>query len=163
MTEETRKQLDTVIDTLQLERTTGKSRDELYKLVETAATEMDLAVCLADVINSLMLDIIDFSNKVKIPLIDEHERSYYKELRKLAEATRKWAMMATRDTRHSERDRDMAMESDWWYNLILMVEDRTGTDALKTKQLLHWISSMPSQMHLFDHIHTKDFERIIND
>lgn len=163
MTDETRKQLDTVIDTLQLERTTGKSRDELYKLVETAATEMDLAVCLADVINSLMLDIIDFSNKVKIPLIVERERSYYKELRKLAEATRKWAMMATRDTRHSERDRDMAMESDWWYNLILMVEDRTGTDTLKTKQLLHWISSMPSQMHLFDHIHTKDFERIINE
>ena len=163
MTDETRKQLDTVIDTLQLERTTGKIRDELYKLVETAATEMDLAVCLADVINSLMLDIIDFSNKVKIPLIDERERSYYKGLRKLAEATRKWAMMATRDTRHSERDRDMAMESDWWYNLILMVEDRTGTDTLKTKQLLHWISSMPSQMHLFDHIHTKDFERIIND
>lgn len=163
MTDETRKQLDTVIDTLQLERTTGKSRDELYKLVETAATEMDLAVCLADVINSLMLDIIDFSNKVKILLMDERERSYYKELRKLAEATRKWAMMATRDTRHSERDRDMAMESDWWYNLILMVEDRTGTDTLKTKQLLHWISSMPSQMHLFDHIHTKDFERIIND
>lgn len=163
MTDETRKQLDTVIGTLQLERTTGKSRDELYKLVETAATEMDLAVCLADVINSLMLDIIDFSNKVKIPLMDERERSYYKELRKLAEATRKWAMMATRDTRHSERDRDMVMESDWWYNLILMVEDRTGTDALKTKQLLHWISSMPSQMHLFDHIHTKDFERIIND
>ena len=163
MTDETRKQLDTVIDTLQLERTTGKIRDELYKLVETAATEMDLAVCLADVINSLMLDIIDFSNKAKIPLMDERDRSYYKELRKLAEATRKWAMMATRDTRHSERDRDMAMESDWWYNLILMVEDRTGTDTLKTKQLLHWISSMPSQMHLFDHIHTKDFERIIND
>ena len=161
MTEETRTQLDHVIDGLHLERTTGKSREELYKLVDTAATEMDLAVCLADVINSIMLDIIDISAKVKVPLMDDRERSYYKELRKLAEATRKWAHMATRDARHSERDGDLATESDWWYNLILMVEDRTGTDPLKTKQLLQWISTMPSQMHLFDNIHTKNFERLV--
>lgn len=162
MTDETRKQLDEVIDGLHLERATGKSREELYKLVQTAAIEMDLAVCLADVINSMMLDIIDLSNKVKVPLMDDRERSYYKELRKLAEATRKWAHRATRDTIHSERDGDLAIESDWWYNLILMVEDRTGADQLKTKQLLQWISTMPSQIHLFDHIRTKDFERLVD-
>lgn len=162
MTEETRKQLDTVIDTLHLEKTTGKSRNELYKLIETAATVMDLSVCLADVINSLMLDIIDISNKAKIPLMDDRERSYYKELKKLAEATRKWAHRITRDARHSDRDADFATESDWWYKLILMIEDRTGTDDLKTRQLLHWVSTMPSQLQLFEHIHTKDFERIID-
>lgn len=162
MNDETRKQLDEIIDGLHLERSTGKSRDELYKLIDTAATEMDLAVCLADVINSIMLDIIDFSAKAKIQLMNDCERSYFKELRKLAEATRKWAYRATRNARHSERDGDLARESDWWYNLILMVEDRTGTDPLKTKQLLHWISSMPSQMHLFDYIHTKDFERLVD-
>jgi hypothetical protein len=44
-----------------------------------------------------------------------------------------------------------------------MVEDRTGTDELKTRQLIRWISTMPSQMHLFDSIHTKDFLRLIEE
>ena len=54
-------------------------------------------------------------------------------------------------------------ESDWWYNLILLVEDRTGTDEMKTRQLIRWVSTMPSQMHLFDSINTKDFLRLTNE
>lgn len=159
MTEETRRQLDNIIDTLRLEQSTGLTRDEIYVYIEKAARLMDLSVCLADVINSLMIDVTDISAKVKVPLMDERSRNYFKELKKLANATRKWAYAVTRDARHSERDGDLATESDWWYNLILMVEDRTGTDQLKTKQLIQWISTMPSQLHLFD-IHTKDFERL---
>lgn len=159
MTEETRRQLDNIIDTLRLEHSTGLTREEIYAHIEKAARLMDLAVCLADVINSMMIDVTDISAKVKVPLMNDRERSYYKELKKLVNATRKWAYTITRDARHSERDGDLATESDWWYNLILMVEDRTGTDELKTKQLIQWISTMPSQLQLFD-IHTKDFEAL---
>ena len=103
----------------------------------------------------------DIADKVKVPLMTDRELSYFKELKKLANATRKWAFAITRDARHSDSDGDMAKESDWWYNLILMVEDRTGTDELKTKQLLEWISTMPSQLHIFEHIRAKDFVRLV--
>ena len=159
MTEETRQQLEGIIDKLRLELHTGLSREEIYINIERAARLMDLSVCLADVINSMMIDVTDISAKVKVSLMDDRSRSYFKELKKLANATRKWANTITRDARHSERDGDLAKESDWWYNLILMVEDRTGTDELKTKQLIQWISTMPSQLQLFD-IHTKDFEAL---
>ena len=159
MTEDTRKQLDTIIDALHLEQATGMTREELHKHIETVAVMMDLTTVLADVIDSMLLDIDDLLAKVKTPL-DDRDRSYFKELRKLIKASRKWAQRATRDTRHSERDTDLANESDWWKNLILMVEDRTGTDELKTRQLIRWISTMPSQMHLFDYIRTKDFLRL---
>jgi hypothetical protein len=137
------------------------NREELYRNIEKAATLMDLSVCLADVVNSLTIDVIDIANKVKVPLMTDRELSYFKELKKLANATRKWAFAITRDARHSDNDSDMAKESDWWYNLILMVEDRTGTDEMKTKQVIEWLSKMPSQMHMFEDIRTNNFERLV--
>lgn len=160
MTEETRKKLEEIIDTLHLEQSTGKSRDELCTLIDKAAIMMDLCTCLADVIDSMMLEINDIGAQANLKPMGDREKNYFKELKKLANATRKWAQRATRADRHSERDDDLAIESDWWLKLILMVEDRTGNDELKTRQLLHWISTMPSQLHLFDSIHTKDFERL---
>ena len=162
MTDETRKQWDDIIDALHLMEATGMTREELHKNIETVAVMMDLATVMAEVIDSMLLDIDDLLAKVKTPL-DDRDRSYFKELRKLVNAARKWAQRATRDTRHSERDGDLATESDWWKNFILMVEDRTGTDELKTKQLIRWVSTMPSQLHLFDSIHTKDFLRLTDE
>lgn len=159
MNDETRKQWDAIIDALHLIQATGLTREELHRHIETVAVMMDLTTVLADVIDSMLLDIDDLLANVKTPL-DDRDRSYFKELRKLVNAARKWAQRATRDARHSERDEDLATESDWWKNLILMVEDRTGTDELKTRQLIQWISTMPSLLHLFDHIHTKDFLRM---
>ena len=162
MTDETRKKWDTIIDALHLIQATGMTREELHKNIETVAVMMDLTTVLADVIDSMLLDIDNLLAKVKTPL-DDRDRSYFKELRKLIKAARNWAQRATRETRHSERDSDLATESDWWYNLILLVEDRTGTDEMKTRQLIRWISTMPSQMHLFDSINTKDFLRLTDE
>jgi hypothetical protein len=162
MTDETRKQWDTIIDALHLIQATGMTREELHKNIETVAVMMDLTTVLADVIDSMLLDIDNLLAKVKTPL-DDRDRSYFKELRKLIKAARKWAQRATRETRHSERDGDLATESDWWYNLILLVEDRTGTDEMKTRQLIRWVSTMPSLMHLFDSINTKDFLRLTDE
>lgn len=159
MTEENIKLFDCIIDKLHLEQATGKSREELHKIVNTVAVQMDLCYVLADVIDSIMLDVDDEVKDIVDPF-DERDRSYFKELRKLVKATRKWAQMATRGVYHHEDCDNFCSSSDWWKNLILMVEDRTGTDELKTKQLIQWISTMPSQLGLFDYIHTKDFQRL---
>ena len=162
MTEQAKEQFDKIIDALHLEQATGLTREQLHKEIGRVSVLLDLAYVLADVCDSLMFDVTDILAKVKTPL-DDRDRSFFKEMKKLANATRKWAQRATRDTRYSERDIDFANESDWWKNLILMVEDRTGTDELKTRQLIRWISTMPSQMHLFDSIHTKDFLRLTDE
>lgn len=162
MTEQAKEQFDKIIDALHLEQATGLTREQLHKEIGRVSVLLDLAYVLADVCDSLMFDVTDILAKVKTPL-DDRDRSFFKEMKKLANATRKWAQRATRDTRYSERDGDLANESDWWKNFILMVEDRTGTDELKTRQLIRWISTMPSQMHLFENIHTKDFLRLTDE
>lgn len=159
MTEETRQQFDEIIDALHLEKATGLTREQLHKEIDRVSVLLDLAYVLADVCDSLMLDITDILAKVKTPL-DDRDRSYFKEMKKLANATRKWAQRATREYYKNERVEDLARESDWWKTLILMVEDRTGADELKTRQVIRWLSTMPSVMGLYADIHTKDFEAL---
>ena len=49
-----------------------------------------------------------------------------------------------------------------WYNLIRLVEDRTGSDQLKTKQVIQWLTTMPSVMNMFN-VKTLHFKRLIDD
>lgn len=159
MTEQAKEQFDKIVDALHLEQATGLTREQLHKEVGRVSVLLDLAYVLADVCDSLMLDVTDILAKVKTPL-DDRDRSFFKEMRKLANATRKWAQRATREYDRGDTQLDLARESDWWKNLILMVEDRTGEDELKTRQVIRWLSTMPSVMQLFDGIHTKDFQTL---
>ena len=159
MTEQAKEQFDHIIDALHLEQATGLTREQLHKEVGRVSVLLDLAYVLADVCDSLMLDVTDILAKVKTPL-DDRDRSFFKEMKKLANATRKWAQRATREYDRGDTQLDLARESDWWKNLILMVEDRTGEDELTTRQVMRWLSTMPSVMQLFDGIHTKDFQTL---
>lgn len=159
MTEQAKEQFDKIIDALHLEQATGLTREQLHKEVGRVSVLLDLAYVLADVCDSLMLDVTDILAKVKTPL-DDRDRSFFKEMKKMANATRKWAQRATREYDRGDTQLDLARESDWWKNLILMVEDRTGEDELKTRQVIRWLSTMPSVMQLFDGIHTKDFQTL---
>lgn len=159
MTKQAKEQFDHIIDALHLEQATGLTREQLHKEVGRVSVLLDLAYVLADVCDSLMLDVTDILAKVKTPL-DDRDRSFFKEMKKLANATRKWAQRATREYDRGDTQLDLARESDWWKNLILMVEDRTGEDELKTRQVIRWLSTMPSVMQLFDGIHTKDFQML---
>lgn len=150
-------QYDAMIERLHLEKATGKPHDELRQILRRALTGLNLAYVLADVVNALMLDVEDELASIDVPY-DDRDKSYFKELRKLAEATRKWANMATSGMYHHEDADDFTGECDWWYNIIRLIEDRTGSDELKTKQVLMWLTTMPSVMGLFD-VKLNDFKQ----
>ena len=97
MTEQAKEQFDKIIDALHLEQATGLTREQLHKEIGRVSVLLDLAYVLADVCDSLMFDVTDILAKVKTPL-DDRDRSFFKEMKKLANATRKWAQRATRDT-----------------------------------------------------------------
>ena len=81
-------------------------------------------------------------------------------MKKLAGACRKWAQRATRDINLHEDAEMYQGEVDWWYNIIRLIEDRTGEDQLKTKQVLDWICTMPSVMNVFN-VKKRDFKHLI--
>ena len=55
---------------------------------------------------------------------------------------------------------DFAEDCDFWYNIIRLIADRVGDDKLKSKQLVNWIVTMPSTLHMFD-VKKRDFKRIV--
>jgi len=155
--EPTADQYDAMIESLHLVEATGLTHDELRMIVRRALVSLNLCYVLADVVNSLMIDVEDEMAKVKVPY-DDRDRAYFKELKKLVGASRKWALRATRGLYHHEDVEDFTGESDWWYNIIRLIEDRTGEDELKTKQVLQWLTTMPSVLGLFN-VKMKDFRR----
>ena len=153
----TQEQCYDIIDRLHLEKVNGKPREELCKQIEKALVSLNLSYVLADVVDYLMMDCESTMRELSVEYEDP-AKTYFKEMKKLAGATRKWAQRGTRDiNRHEDADQ-YAGEVDWWYNMVRMLEDRTGEDELKTKQVLDWISTMPSVMDLFK-IRKKDFQR----
>lgn len=155
--EHDRDQFDEMIDRLHLIEATGKERDELYELVRKAMVSLNLAYAMADVADYLLKDVESLLWSINVPY-DDRDRSFFKEWKKLTGAARKWARRITRELYQREDADETADDFDWWYNMIRLLADRTGEDQLKTKQVIEWISTMPSVMHLFN-VTSKDFEK----
>ena len=147
--------LDEFIDRYRLIELTGKDRETLHKGIDKATALLNLCHMLAGVIDWLMLDVDGTIRSLGVPKQDRGAY-YFNQLQKLVAASRKWAQQATRNAEKHVDQEGYDNDIDWWYNMVRLIADRTGTDPLKTKQVIQWISTMPSAMHMFD-IHTKDF------
>ena len=152
---ETEKNCEMIIDNLRLESRTGKSREEIKQQIKKALVSLNLAYVMADLVDSLMLDCESIMRQLSVEYEDPG-KTYFKEMKKLAGATRKWAMRATRDINRDRDGDDYAKDVDWWYNMVRLIADRTGEDELKTKQVIEWITTMPSVMNVFK-VKKRDF------
>jgi hypothetical protein len=43
--------------------------------------------------------------------------------------------------------------------MVRLLADRTGDDELKTLQVINWLTTMPTQLSMFD-VKKRDFKRI---
>ena len=154
-----RDEFDEMIDRFDMEAKTGKSREELHKLVRKAMTCLNLAYCLTDVIDWLIIDCEGSLQAVCAPL-ERQEKQQFGKLKRMLIQARQQARDITRDIHRSNDGEQFQGETDWWYNIIRLIEDRTGTDQLKTKQVLQWLTTMPSELGMFN-VKIKDFKRLI--
>ena len=153
----TQEQCYEIIDHYHLDQVNGTPREEIAKQIEKALVSLNLSYVLADVVDWLMLDCESMLRELMVEYQDP-AKNYFKEMKKLAGATRKWAQRGTHDINRDKEAEQYQGEVDWWYNMVRMLEDRTGEDELKTKQVLDWISTMPSVINLFN-IRKRDFQR----
>lgn len=162
MIEDNKAIYDEIIDNLHLTERTGKSREQLYHIIHKSLLLLNMSYVMADVIDQMLQDMESELRRIQVPYNDP-AANYLKELKKLIGASRKWAYHICREMYHNNNEADMFVgESDFWFNLILLVADRTGEDELKTKQLINWIDNMPSVLNMFN-ISYKDFLTPKND
>lgn len=150
--------IDRIIDAFDMEKKTGRSRDELHALVRKGMTCLNLSYCLTDVIDWLLFDA-DATLSPFGAALERKDKQMFGRLKKQLANTRQQAHDITRGIYGHEDGEKFQGESDWWYNIIRLIEDRTGTNVLKTKTILQWLTTMPSELNMFN-VRMKDFKRL---
>ena len=90
---------------------------------------------------------------------EREDKLRFKQLTKALEDVQKCTKRTTLGLyTHKDAD-DFAEDCDWWYNMVRLMADRTGDDELKTLQVINWLTTMPTQLGLFD-VKKRDFKRI---
>jgi hypothetical protein len=156
--ERERDELDDVIDRCKMIEKTGKTREELHKRVEKATLCLNMAHCLSDVIETLVMD----AESILRPFgatFEREDKLRFKLLAKALDDAQKCARRTTLGLYKHEQADEFAEDCDWWYNMIRLLADRTGDDELKTLQVINWLTTMPSQLNMFD-VKKRDFKKI---
>lgn len=152
-----RKAMNEIIEQFDMERRCGLTREEIYRRVDKAMVSMNLGHLLADVVNSLMMDVEDLLRPMGVAF-DRNEKYCFKQMAEHARAAKKWAGKSAMEA-YMQADVDLFCDdSDLWYNLVRLIEDRTGADKRKNRLLVEWLVNMPSELGVFN-IREEDFQR----
>lgn len=153
-----RDELDDVIDRCGMIDKTGKSREELHRMVQKATICLNMAYCLADVCETLVMDA-ECILRTFGATFEREDKMRFKQLTVALENVQKCTKRTTLPLyTHQDAD-DFAEDCDWWYNMVRLLADRTGDDELKTLQVINWLTTMPTQLAMFD-VKKRDFKRI---
>ena len=151
--------IDAVIDRCGMMDRTGLTREQIHHRVEKATMCLNLSHCLADVIETLVMD----SESILRPFgatFEREDKMHFKRLTKSLQDARKCAARCCIGLYKHEQADEFASDADWWYNIVRLITDRVGDDQLKTKQVINWLVAMPSLLGMFD-VKGRDFKRII--
>ena len=154
-----RDELDEVIDRCGMMAKTGLTREELHKRVKKSTLCLNLAHCLADVCETLVMDAEGILRPFGATF-ERQDKMYFKQFARSLQEARKCASRCCIGLYKHEQADDFAEDCDWWYNIIRLITDRVGNDDLKTKQVINWLITMPSLLNMFD-VRKRDFKRII--
>lgn len=143
------KKIYEMIDRFEMEKKCSFSREYLYKKVLRAMVLNNLAFVIADVANTLLLDC-EHELEPFGAVFDKTDKYNFKQMLKCVRDARRWAEKSAMPLYEIPDSEDALSDSDWWYNLIKLVDDRLGDNRIKTNMFLEWLLNMPSTVKLFD-------------
>lgn len=141
--------IDELIDRYDMERKCGMSRDELRRRVQRSLVYNNLAFICADVANSFLMDCEHELKRFGVAFRHDDRRNFRQMLDHIR-AARTWSAKSAFPIYEIEERDNACAESDWWYNMMKLIDDRTGDNRQKTNMLLEWLLAMPSEVGLFD-------------
>ena len=96
-------------------------------MVQKATMCLNMAHCLSDVIETLVMD----AECILRPFgatFEREDKLRFKQLSKALQDAQKCAKRTTLGLYKHEQADDFAEDCDWWYNMIRLLADRTGED-----------------------------------
>ena len=120
------------------------TKEESEKILNDAFTLANIAYILSDTVHSYFLDATSKFAVLGVELKDE-DKHHFLEMKKYAERAQFHSKQLAKHIYDMEESEDALRDSDWFYNLIKLVQDRLGEDKVKTHQFLEYLSMMPSE------------------
>lgn len=142
MTEKEIDAIDAFIKEWNLVEKTGYSQETLQNMVRRAMLTNSFAFILADVTNSILMDCEYYMDKLGTGLSQNTKENFRNMLRNIT-AARKWSEKAIKPLYQSKSVNSLCYDSDWWLNVIKLIDDRIGTDPQKTHLFIEFLLNMP--------------------
>lgn len=120
------------------------SEKEIRRRVFKTMAENNIAYLLCDVANSFFVDCIKGLSLLGKDLARDAKMKYNRLVRTVALARDLTADIG--GELYTIKDSELAIsDSDFYYNLIRLIEDRIGEDPQKTNMLIEFLLGMPSK------------------
>lgn len=142
MTQQESNAIDAFIRQHRLMETTPLPIDMMRRKIRRAMTANNFAFILADVVNSFIIDT-DSALKPFDKSFSQQTKQNFNQMRKHLIAARKWSERLARPVYENPSTDDMCADSDWWFALIKLVDNRLADDPQKTNLFLDFLLNMP--------------------
>ena len=153
--------IEAMIDRFDMTRKCNLSREAIHKKVQRGMILNNIAFVLADAANSALMDMESELKGLGVAF-GQSDKYNFKQMLSHVEAAKKWAEKSALPIYDIPDVDDACADSDWWYHMILLVDDRLGDNRQKTNLLLEYLLAMPSEIGLFK-ITYNDFKRFKRD
>lgn len=141
-------EIESMIDRYNMEDRCALTREQIRRRVHRGMVLNNLLFVFADVVNSLLRDMEAEIGKLGIGLSFKEKYNFGQMMQHIKAAV-KWSEKSAMPI-YTIKDADDAIyDSDFWYHLILLVDDRLGDDAQKTNMTLEYLLNMPKGEDLF--------------
>lgn len=150
--------LDEVIKENGLAKGCMMSAEQIRHYAKMAMITNSLAYILADAAETFLLDC-----ECALGMFDRHLQKKVKQNFKLMKQAVHSARQAAKKAAEPMYlagggfTDDACIDSDWWYNLVKLIDDRLGVDKQKTNLFLEFLLNMPSEGEGLFHPRIEDF------
>ena len=155
--DEIKRYIDDMVARYDIARKSGLSKESIERRIRRGVILNNLAYILADAANTALRDMECELTPLGVGLSYNDKYNFNKMISSVKDA-RKWSEKAAMPIYDIPNVDDVCAESDWWYNFLVLIDDRLGDDERKTNMLLEYILNMPSEVGVFN-ITYDDFKR----
>ena len=143
------REIEALIERFDMERKCSMSREQIRAAVLRSMVLNNFAFICADLANTFLLDC---EHELKrFGVVFRHGDKYnFNQMLTHIHAARKWSAKSTLPLYEIEDKDNACAESDWWYSLMKLIDDRIGSNNRKTNMFLEWLLAMPSEENIFD-------------
>lgn len=122
----------------------GMTIEQVKEELSEALALNVLTYTLVDTVNTMFVDMECSLGKLGL-YMKKSERMKFNQLKQAAKKAKYWSNECAYNLNIDVDSGKLQNDSDFWYNLIKLIQDRLGDDERKFRLLIEFLDTMPSE------------------